>query len=374
MCDLAVYIHWPFCVSKCPYCDFNSHVRAQIDEAAWTGSYLIEIATLAARLPGRRVASIFFGGGTPSLMPPETCAAILDAIADHWDVIPGAEVTLEANPSTVEQGRFQGFRVAGVNRVSLGVQALNDPVLRFLERPHTAAEAQAAIALAARIFPRFSFDLIYARPDQSVAQWRDELATVLTLAGDHLSLYQLTIEPGTPFFTRHARGEFTIPDPDLAASLYEATQEVMERAGLPAYEISNHARAGQESRHNLTYWRYQDYVGIGPGAHGRVTQGDQRFATRMHRSPEEWQKRVSRVGHGLAEDTIITMAQQRDEQIMMGVRLREGLQLRYVSHIESDRIMALMREGLVTQDADHLRVTPRGALVLNAVTRYLLAS
>ncbi len=373
MSYLAVYIHWPFCVSKCPYCDFNSHVRDRIDADAWRQSYVTEIATLAARLPGRRVTSVFFGGGTPSLMPPETVAAILDAIAGHWDIAPDAEITLEANPSTVEQDRFQAFRLAGVNRVSLGIQALQDDVLRFLERPHDAAEARAAIALAARIFPSFSFDLIYARPDQTVDQWRQELQSALTLAGDHLSLYQLTIEPGTPFYTRHARGEFTIPDPDLAANLYEVTQDIMADAGLPAYEISNHARPGQESRHNMAYWRYQDYAGIGPGAHGRITQDSQIYATRMHRSPEEWQQRVHTQGHGLAEDNIISTVQQLDERVMMGLRLRDGIALRHVSHIDPGRVSQLAQEGLVTTQDDRLCVTARGALVLNAVTSFLLA-
>ncbi len=232
---LAVYIHWPFCVSKCPYCDFNSHVRDSIDQDAWRDAYVTEIATMAARLPDRRVTSLFFGGGTPSLMPANTVAAILDAVAQHWDIAPDVEITLEANPSTVEQGRFQAFRAAGINRVSLGVQALQDDVLRFLERPHSAAEAMAAVSLAARIFPRFSFDLIYARPDQTLDEWRHELTQALTLVGDHMSLYQLTIEPGTPFHTRHARGEFVMPDTDLAARFYEDTQEIMERHGLPAY-------------------------------------------------------------------------------------------------------------------------------------------
>ncbi|MES2728563.1 MAG: radical SAM family heme chaperone HemW [Pseudomonadota bacterium] len=371
--DLAVYIHWPFCVSKCPYCDFNSHVRDSIDQDAWRNAYLSEIQTLAARLPGRRVTSVFFGGGTPSLMPADTVAAIVDAVATYWDIMPGAEITLEANPSTVEQGRFQAFRAAGINRVSLGVQALDDNVLKFLERPHGAAEAKQAVALAAQIFPRFSFDLIYARPDQTPAQWRTELREALALAGDHLSLYQLTIEQGTPFYTRHARGEFVMPDADLAARFYEETQDVMTGHGLPAYEISNHARPGQESRHNLTYWRYQDYAGIGPGAHGRITENGQISATRMHRAPDIWLQRVGTQGHGLADDTPVTPQQAQDERIMMGLRLREGLPMSHVAHLDQNRIDQLITEGLAQIQDTRLQVTGRGALVLNEVNRFLLA-
>lgn len=371
---LAVYIHWPFCVSKCPYCDFNSHVREKIDQQQWLEAYLREIDTTAQRLPGRRVTSIFFGGGTPSLMPPQTVAAIIDCVTQRWHIANDCEITLEANPSSVEQARFEGFRAAGVNRVSLGVQALHDDVLKFLGRPHSADEAKAAIALAARIFPRYSFDLIYARPKQTAQQWEAELASALELAGDHLSLYQLTIEPGTPFHTMHKRGEIVIPDADEAASLYEQTAAQMAAAGRPSYEISNYAAPGQESQHNLAYWRYQDYAGIGPGAHGRITQDGQKRATRMHRAPEIWLGRVAETGQGLAEDEVIAPNQQFEEAVMMGLRLTEGLPADKTSQLQPERIAALAAEGLVKLDAQGvLSTTARGALVLNEVTRFLLA-
>ncbi|MBL8665802.1 MAG: coproporphyrinogen III oxidase, partial [Candidatus Odyssella sp.] len=274
----ALYVHWPFCLSKCPYCDFNSHVRERVEEARWQRAYLAELERAAAETPGRVVTSVFFGGGTPSLMPPETAAAILARIRALWPVAPDAEITLEANPGAAEAARFRAFRAAGVNRLSIGVQALDDAALKFLGRRHVAAEALAAVERAAGIFPRYSFDLIYARPGQSVAAWREELARALRFAGDHLSVYQLTIEPGTAFHTAHARGDFALPDEDTAADLYEATRDLLGAAGLAAYEISNHARPGGESRHNLAYWRYADYAGIGPGAHGRLTLGDAKVA------------------------------------------------------------------------------------------------
>lgn len=282
-------MHWPFCASKCPYCDFNSHVRAGgIDETRFLAAFLKELEHWAVLGPGRSVTSIFFGGGTPSLMSTNTVGAILDAIARHWGVERGAEITLEANPSSVEAGRFRGYRAAGVNRVSLGVQSLDDMQLRALGRMHTSAEARAAIDIAAGTFERFSFDLIYARPGQSIDAWRAELGQALDLAGKHLSLYQLTIEQGTPFAALHARGKLVVPDGDAASALYEVTQEMTERAGLPAYEISNHAAPGEESRHNLTYWRYGEYAGIGPGAHGRVVVDGVRRATSTERNPEGW--------------------------------------------------------------------------------------
>src|SRR5579863_145353 len=269
--ELALYIHWPFCTSKCPYCDFNSHVRERIDEARWRNALLRELDRAAETLAGRRVASVFFGGGTPSLMAPQTAAALIERIATHWGLDDRTEITLEANPTSVEASRFAELRAAGVNRVSLGVQALDDGALKFLGRGHNAGEARGAVALAARLFPRFSFDLIYARPGQTLAAWRDELSAALAMAGNHLSLYQLTIEAGTAFATAYARGDFRLPDEETQAALYEVTQEALAAAGLPAYEISNHARPGEECRHNLVYWRYQDYLGIGPGAHGRLT-------------------------------------------------------------------------------------------------------
>jgi putative oxygen-independent coproporphyrinogen III oxidase len=374
MSDIAaLYIHWPFCVSKCPYCDFNSHVRDSIDHDDWTRSYLTEINYWSDRIGKKKIRSIFFGGGTPSLMPASTVSAMLDEIAARFDVANDVEVTLEANPSSVEQARFQGFRAAGVNRVSLGVQALDDQVLKFLGRPHSADEARTAIATAADIFPRFSFDLIYARPGQTLAAWRQELDRALSLAGSHLSLYQLTIEPGTPFHTLHARGEIVMPDADLSAAFFEETQSRMAEVGLPGYEVSNHAASGQESQHNLTYWRYGDYVGIGPGAHGRITENGVKRATRMHRSPEIWMERVNADRHGLAEDSTVDADKAFDEQVMMGLRLSEGLPSVIAQRLDQTKVQALCDEGLLEWHADkRLRATLRGALVLNRVISYLL--
>src|SRR5258705_8846309 len=302
---LAVYIHWPFCRSKCPYCDFNSHVRDRIDEERWTRALLIDLERQAEMAPDREVVSIFFGGGTPSLMPPDTVAALIARVKALWPVTPGLEVTLEANPNSAEAERFAGFAAAGVNRLSLGVQALDPAALHFLGRRHDRQEAIAAIALARDTFPRTSFDLIYARPGQSVAAWEDELGEALTLAGSHLSLYQLTIEPGTAFGNRAERGETLAADEDTAAALFEVTQGRLLAAGMPAYEISNHARRGAECRHNLAYWRYEDYLGIRPGAHGRVTRGGGKVATQQRRSPEAWLAAVEEAGSGNAErDTV----------------------------------------------------------------------
>jgi oxygen-independent coproporphyrinogen-3 oxidase len=301
----ALYVHWPFCRSKCPYCDFNSHVREDVDHARWRAALLAELDHFADRTGGRQLTSIFFGGGTPSLMAPETVAAVIDRATERWAPAPGIEITLEANPTSVEAGKFAGFRVAGVNRVSLGVQALNDADLAALGRQHSAAEAVAAVRLAQRHFPRVSFDLIYARSGQSLSAWRMELAEALELASEHLSVYQLTIEPETAFGAAWRRGELTVPDEDSAAALYEETQTILEKAGMPAYEISNHARAGSACRHNLTYWRYGDYAGIGPGAHGRLTLGDGRRATRQHRAPEAWLGAVEAQGHATRQDNIV---------------------------------------------------------------------
>ncbi|MBV8548171.1 MAG: coproporphyrinogen III oxidase, partial [Alphaproteobacteria bacterium] len=310
---LAIYVHWPFCVSKCPYCDFNSHVQKRVDEAVWRDHYRREIAYYAGLMPGRPVSSIFFGGGTPSLMQPETVGAVLQAIHDAWPVATNAEITLEANPNSAEAARFAGFRAAGVNRVSVGVQALNDADLAFLGRAHKADEARAAIKLAARHFPRFSFDLIYARRGQSIPDWQRELTDALTMTGDHLSLYQLTIEPNTQFFVRAAKGEvLTTPD-DEAVTLYEMTQDMMRAAGLPAYEISNHARPGDESRHNLTYWHYGDYLGIGPGAHGRYVLDGVRFATENARAPDAWLRAVGDNEHGVTKPVVIDTETAHDE-------------------------------------------------------------
>lgn len=375
----GIYVHWPFCASKCPYCDFNSHVRERIDEDAWREAYLREIRHYAALTPRRLVDSIFFGGGTPSLMSPSTAQAIIDEIVKSWHVKNDIEITLEANPTSVEAEKFRGFRTAGINRVSMGIQALNDPDLKFLGRQHNAAEAVKAIGIAASTFDRFSFDLIYARPQQTVKAWQAELNEALNYAVGHLSLYQLTIEEGTPFHTRHARGEFTIPDEEEGAALYEATQDILSARGMPAYEVSNHALAGEESRHNLVYWRYGDYVGIGPGAHGRLTLGGVKYATRAHRAPEIWLERVMAHGHGAHDHETVAAADRMTEALMMGLRLHEGVPLSRLraesgsaDPLPVDKVRAMVSEGMLTLDDDTLRATPAGIVRLNALVAYLL--
>lgn len=351
----GVYVHWPFCAQKCPYCDFNSHVRfGGWDEARFLNAYLRELDAVKARVGPQIVASIFFGGGTPSLMQPATVAAILDHIGKLWTMAPGAEITLEANPNSVEAERFAGYRAAGVNRVSIGVQSLRDDELRRLGRLHSVAEARTAVDIARRTFERYSFDLIYARPGQTVDAWRQELREALAMAGGHLSLYQLTIEPDTPFADLHARGKLIVPDADAALGLYALTQDMMGEAGLPAYEISNHAVPGEESRHNLLYWRYGAYAGVGPGAHGRIDCGGRRSATVTERNPERWVERVEDAGHGFIEETALTAAQQADELLLMGLRLTEGIDVsRMARHFglmpgrsEIDNLVAL---GLVEE-------------------------
>ena len=376
----GVYVHWPFCLSKCPYCDFNSHVRhAAIDEARFVRAFTTEIAATAARVPGREAVSVFIGGGTPSLMQPATVGAILDAIARHWKLAPNVEVTLEANPTSVEATRFRGYRAAGVNRVSLGVQALDDAALVALGRLHSAEEALAAVAIARTTFPRYSFDLIYARPEQTVAAWREELARAIAEAGDHLSLYQLTIEPDTPFAALHAAGKLAAPDDDTGRALYDATQEVCDSRGLPAYEISNHARPGGECRHNLVYWRYGEYTGIGPGAHGRLSVDGHRYATAGEKNPERWLSLVEARGHGLVEDDVLTRTEQADELLLMGLRLAEGIELaRYADvagkPLDPARIADLAQGGMVeTTPKGRLRVTAAGFPVLDAVVADLAA-
>ncbi|MBY0260364.1 radical SAM family heme chaperone HemW [Methylobacterium sp.] len=376
----GVYVHWPFCASKCPYCDFNSHVRhAPVDEVRFLKAFQTEIAHVAARTPGRTVSSIFLGGGTPSLMQPATVAGLLDAIGQAWGVAPGVEVTLEANPTSVEATRFRGYRSAGVNRVSLGVQAMDDASLKQLGRLHSAAEAMAAVAVAAAHFDRYSFDLIYARPNQSPAAWRAELEGAIARAAEHLSLYQLTIEPGTPFYGLAAAGKLVPPDDDSARALYDVTQEVCDRAGLRAYEISNHARAGAESRHNLLYWRYGEYAGIGPGAHGRLVTENGRLGTVTERAPEAWLARVERDGHGIVETETLAPSDQGDEFLMMGLRLREGIDPdRYAAlkgrALDPARIADLVGEGLIAASPDgRIAATPAGAPVLNAVVAALAA-
>jgi oxygen-independent coproporphyrinogen-3 oxidase len=370
----GVYVHWPFCAAKCPYCDFNSHVRHQpVDQPRFAAAFAREMATMAARTGPRSVSSIFLGGGTPSLMRPETVSAILDAVAANWHVPAGIEVTLEANPSSVEADRFRGYRTAGVNRVSLGVQALNDPDLRFLGRLHNVAEALKAIGLARAIFPRMSFDLIYARPHQAPEAWAAELEEAIGHAADHLSLYQLTIEEGTPFHALHAASKFSIPDADHAAELYRVTQEVTQARGLPAYEISNHARPGAESRHNLIYWRYGEYVGIGPGAHGRFVEHGRRVVTIAEKMPETWLNLVEARGHGITGGERLTRSEEADEFLLMGLRLAEGIDVdRYETlagrPLSSDRVTILRDEDLIEPVGNsRLRATPSGMLVLDAL-------
>ena len=379
---LALYVHWPFCLSKCPYCDFNSHVRESVNQARWRGALLRELDHFAALLPGATIASVFFGGGTPSLMPPETAAAVIDRAASQWTIAQSAEITLEANPTSTEAARLEDFRAAGINRVSLGVQALDDDALNFLGREHDAAEARQAVALAQRVMPRSTFDLIYARPGHEPAAWRAELAEALALAGDHLSLYQLTIEKGTPFWRQERDGAFALPDDDTGRALYDLTQEAMEAAGFAAYEVSNHGRGGDACRHNLAYWRYDDYVGIGPGAHGRIAPaGEGRLATRQHAAPESWLAAVGRAGHGTAETRPLDPQEQAREMLMMGLRLAEGVsesRLRQRTGCEPDRVIdrdgltRLVDAGYVERCDGRLCATAAGRPLLNSLLVELL--
>jgi len=376
----GVYVHWPFCLSKCPYCDFNSHVRhAPIDEDRYARAFAREIATSAARVPHREVTSIFLGGGTPSLMRPKTVGAILDAIGSNWRVASEVEVTLEANPTSVEATRFAGYRAAGVNRVSLGVQALDDASLKTLGRLHTAREALDAVAIARRSFERYSFDLIYARPDQTPQLWGEELKRAIGEAAEHLSLYQLTIEEGTPFFGLYAAGKLRTPNEATARALYDVTQEVCARYGLPAYEISNHAREGAECRHNLVYWRGEEYAGIGPGAHGRLDINGTRHATATEKRPEAWLMRVEANGHGVITNDVLNSVERADEFLLMGLRLVEGIDPgRYAAlagrPLNPRRIAMLREEGAIVVDGDgRLRVTQAGFPVLDAVVADLAA-
>jgi oxygen-independent coproporphyrinogen-3 oxidase len=370
----GVYVHWPFCAAKCPYCDFNSHIRHQpVDQDAFVAAFLREMAAMRSISGSRTVTSIFLGGGTPSLMKPETVDAVLSGIARYWHVPDGIEITMEANPSSVEAERFRGYRAAGVNRVSLGVQALNDRDLRFLGRLHNVEDALKAVKLAREIFPRMSFDLIYARPGQQAEDWISELKEAISYAVDHLSLYQLTIEEGTPFFGLHRNGKIVLPDQDEAARLYEITQDVTEAAGMPAYEVSNHAVPGAESRHNLTYWRYGDYAGVGPGAHGRLTSGGRKFATATERNPDAWREAVRAQGHGMVDNDSLDRDEQADEMLLMGLRLREGLDLARWSmlsgrSIDVEKEDFLIGHGLIERLGNsRLRCTQAGMLVLDAV-------
>jgi putative oxygen-independent coproporphyrinogen III oxidase len=367
---LALYIHWPFCVSKCPYCDFNSHVRENIDQDAWRDALLKDLAHEAALLPGRTLGSIFFGGGTPSLMPPATVAALIEAAHRHWPVAQDVEITLEANPSSVETARFADLAAAGVNRVSLGLQSLRDDALHFLGRAHDVQEGLAALAVAQRHFERVNFDLIYARPGQSEPQWEAELREALALETSHLSLYQLTIEPGTRFETLVREGKLAPVEPDQGASLFELTRAITVAAGLPAYEVSNHARPGQESRHNLTYWRYGDYAGVGPGAHGRRDG----FATVRHKKPENWLSAMARKGDGIESELSLTPHERAREALVMGLRLAEGVDLddlaartKVPDLIDHRRVPMLVTERLIEQKGSRLTVTPKGMLLLDAI-------
>lgn len=370
--DLALYVHWPFCVSKCPYCDFNSHVRENRDEAAWRGALIADMATEAAATPGRRLSSLFFGGGTPSLMAPSTVAAIIDAAAAHWTFDERIEITLEANPSSVEAARFAGFAAAGVNRVSLGLQALDDAALQALGRAHDLAEGLAALDIAQANFARVSFDLIYAREGQTPEAWETELARALSFGTEHLSLYQLTIEAGTHFAARHRQGRLTLPGEDASVAMFDATRAMTEAAGLPAYEVSNHARPGCESRHNLTYWRYGDYVGVGPGAHGRRGGA----ATTRERLPEKWLRRP------VASETPLALPTRAEEALMMGLRLTEGISAAafeartgtaLAEAVDGKGLAEMQRLELVEWDGDRLRLTQKGQPLLNAVIAKLAA-
>ena len=370
LAPLAIYIHWPFCRSKCPYCDFNSHVRERVNARVWASALVADLDRQAELAPDRKVVSIFFGGGTPSLMPPDTAAALIERIKRHWRTARKLEVTLEANPNSAEAKRFAGFAAAGVNRLSLGVQALRPDALKFLGRAHDRDEALAAIKLSQELFARTSFDLIYARPGQGLDAWGEELDEALAVAGEHLSLYQLTIEPGTAFHTRARTAELRPLDDETAAAMFELTQDRLTASGRPAYEISNHARPGAECRHNLAYWRYEDYLGIGPGAHGRVTKGGVRYATRQRRLPEAWLRQP-------AFEEMIAVGRETavEEMVMMGLRLAEGIpRARLETLAECDvealfgvSLARLVGGGFVALDSKHLRATAAGRQRLNAV-------
>ena len=369
----GIYVHWPFCKAKCPYCDFNSHVRHEgVDARSFAKALGTELTWFAARTPGRTVTSIFFGGGTPSLMPPEAVGHVLETIASLWSVSPDVEITLEANPTSIEAENFRGYRAAGVNRVSVGVQALNDEDLKALGRQHSSEEAIAAFRLAAKIFPRVSFDMIYARPSQTPEQWRAELTRALAEQQGHMSLYQLTIEPGTAYFDLYERGRLVTPTDDRAADLYDLTQELTDKAGLPTYEISNHARPGQESRHNLLYWRYGEYAGVGPGAHSRLAESENRRALIAERHPETWRELVRTQGHGMVSDMVVPPVDQASEYLLMGMRIAEGIDMdRYATlagrEIDSSKLAGMKSLGLIKRHGQQLMATADGRKLLNAV-------
>ncbi len=375
----GVYIHWPFCMHKCPYCDFNSHVSRQVDQLTWREALLSDIRRSAEELPNRQVDTVFFGGGTPSLMPPETVAAVIEEIGRVWQLAPSVEISLEANPTSVEAGRFAGYSDAGVNRISMGIQSLRDADLKTLGRMHSVAEARAAFDIARKQFDRVSFDLIYARQNQTVDDWELELSEAIDMAVDHLSLYQLTIEDGTRFGDMHARGSLrNLPDDTLATDMYFRTQEVCDRRGLPAYETSNHAQAGAESQHNLIYWRYGDYVGIGPGAHGRITLNEQKLATEAYSDPTQWLEQVHKTGWGRKSVEAVITEDQANEYLMMSLRLAEGSDLtRYASlkgrDLDAANLEEMLSGGFVSREGNKIKTTPKGQPLLNAVLRQLLA-
>jgi len=379
--NFGIYIHWPFCISKCPYCDFNSHVREAVDSQRWQNALLTEMGYFAARTQGRIVESIFFGGGTPSLMEAKTVEALIHQASQYWNLSSNLEITLEANPNSVDTQRFQDFKSAGINRVSIGIQSLDNQALKFLGRKHNRDEAITAIKTAANVFERFSFDLIYSRPNQSVESWRQELNEALTHARDHLSLYQLTIEPGTAFHTLYQRKEFVLPDQDSGANLYEMTQEMLENAGMPSYEISNHARSGSECRHNMIYWRYQDYIGIGPGAHGRLSVNGQKTAIRCLKAPESWLETVEKTGQGIHEEVILTDDDKINEMLMMGLRLVEGISIdrfhaqtgsNLLEIVNHQQLQRLIEGDFLLISGGFLKATPMGRQRLNSVLSALL--
>ena len=376
----GIYIHWPFCAAKCPYCDFNSHVRHKpVDQETFVEAYEREIAHMASLVPDHSISSIFFGGGTPSLMQVKTVERILASISKHWTIKTDAEITLEANPTSVEADRFKGYRKAGVNRVSAGVQSLDDAQLKFLGRLHSVDEAKRAIALAREIFPRLSFDLIYARPGQTQAEWQKELRAAIDLAADHLSLYQLTIEQGTPFFELHKSGKLAMPSHERSADLYQITQQITAEMGLPNYEISNHSAIGSECQHNLVYWRYRDYAGIGPGAHGRLSVDNKKLATVTEYNPEIWWQKTMVDGHGMKEQETLSGEAAADEFLLMGLRLREGIDpARYFAmsgkSLNQEKKAFLISQGFLEQDKNgQLRASPKGSLVLDALVADLAA-
>ena len=377
----GLYVHWPFCLSKCPYCDFNSHVADELDQARWRRNLLAELDHYGSKTKGRMLDSVFFGGGTPSLMPPGTVAALLNALGDYWQVSDAVEITLEANPTSVEAQKFADFRAAGVNRVSVGVQSLSDDALRFLGRGHSAREARQAISVAEKSFDRFSFDLIYALPEQSMGDWVGQLDDALAMAGDHLSLYQLTIEKGTPFYSDHRDGLFALPRDDVAADMYEKTAEMTSKSGLPAYEVSNHAQKGSECRHNLIYWQGGDYVGIGPGAHGRLTLDGETVRTEQIPGPANWLSAVSKNGHATRFSAVVLKPEQCEELIMTGLRLTGGIEaarfeaqtgVPLADGVNRNQVTALQQANLITWDETRLAATPAGILRLNALISAIL--